>query len=129
MNHSSELSFHVADFEIVCGASVHKCHQAIILPQCRFFRDALQFGGRETDECRVELADDDPTMVALMLQFLYTADYTINFEGTAYLTALEYKIPNPPPPPMKVRSSAEAKITSLLMPLYVPARHMRARIS
>ncbi|KAI7763707.1 hypothetical protein LZL87_011564 [Fusarium oxysporum] len=58
-----------SDFVIICGQARHKVHKAIICPRSDFFKES------QTGE--VELPDDDPFAVSMMIQYLYHQTYTI----------------------------------------------------
>ncbi|KAF2868279.1 hypothetical protein BDV95DRAFT_610241 [Massariosphaeria phaeospora] len=63
-----------SDFVITCGDKTWNVHKTILCPRSGFFARAINFG-KEKDEGKIDLPDDDSTTVEYMLQFLYGADY------------------------------------------------------
>ncbi|KAK2925542.1 BTB/POZ domain [Fusarium oxysporum f. sp. vasinfectum] len=65
------------DFVIICGQARHKVHKAIICPRSDFFKAACGSGFKEAQTGEIELPDDDPFAVSMMIQYLYHQTYTI----------------------------------------------------
>ncbi|KAF5709420.1 speckle-type POZ [Fusarium mundagurra] len=63
-----------SDLIITCGWDVHKVHKAIICPRSSFFTAACSGNFKEGLESRINLPDDDPTVVREMLYYLYNLD-------------------------------------------------------
>ncbi|KAF2676506.1 hypothetical protein K458DRAFT_351773 [Lentithecium fluviatile CBS 122367] len=63
-----------SDIRVTCGDQMWNVHKAIICPQSGFFARAVKFG-KEKDESTIDLPEDDPEIIRLMLDFLYTLDY------------------------------------------------------
>ncbi|PNP79252.1 hypothetical protein FNYG_07328 [Fusarium nygamai] len=63
-----------SDLIITCGWDVHKVHKAIICPRSSFFTAACSGNFKENLESRINLPDDDPTVVREMIYYLYNLD-------------------------------------------------------
>ncbi|KAI4953062.1 hypothetical protein J4E86_006601 [Alternaria arbusti] len=65
-----------SDFTITCGGDTHHVHKNIVCCRSGFFERAERFpAGREAAESKVDLPEDDPAIVKLLIQFLYENDY------------------------------------------------------
>ncbi|KAI4614133.1 hypothetical protein J4E80_006824 [Alternaria sp. BMP 0032] len=65
-----------SDFTITCGGDTHHVHKNIVCCRSGFFERAERFpAGREAAEDKVDLPEDDPAIVKLLIQFLYENDY------------------------------------------------------
>jgi len=69
-----------SDFVIVCGDDTYNVHKSIVCSQCDFFEAASKFG-KEGEEGKIDLADDEPEIVKYMVQYLYELDYHIPSEN------------------------------------------------
>ncbi|KAH4979754.1 hypothetical protein HBH69_185290 [Parastagonospora nodorum] len=66
-----------SDLTITCGDETHKVHKNIVCTRCGFFERAERFAiGREAAENAISLPEDEPKIIALLLEFLYTSEYT-----------------------------------------------------
>jgi hypothetical protein len=65
-----------SDFEIVCEGKTFKVHKAIICPRSEYFKKAVSFG-KEAEENKITLQEDEVEMIEYMLQYLYEGDYTL----------------------------------------------------
>ncbi|KAH6864950.1 hypothetical protein BKA58DRAFT_431522 [Alternaria rosae] len=64
------------DFTITCGGDTHHVNKNIVCCRSGFFERAERFpAGRLTAESKVNLPEDDPAIVKLLIQFLYENDY------------------------------------------------------
>jgi hypothetical protein len=73
-----------SDFTITCEGRVFKVHRCFIAPHSRFFEKACSGMFKETQERKIDLKEDDPNMVELMIKFFYTFDYdTPDQSGTS----------------------------------------------
>ncbi|EAT77701.2 hypothetical protein SNOG_14849 [Parastagonospora nodorum SN15] len=71
-----------SDLTIICGDETHKVHKAIVCSRCDFFERAERFPvGREAAEGTINLPEDEPKIIALLLEFLYTGEYTPKLIG------------------------------------------------
>jgi hypothetical protein len=70
-----------SDFTIVCGDDTYKVHKSIVCSQCDFLDAASRFG-REAEEGKIDLVDDEPEIVKYMIQYLYELDYHLPSEET-----------------------------------------------
>ncbi|KNG50712.1 hypothetical protein TW65_02091 [Stemphylium lycopersici] len=66
-----------SDLTITCGQDVYKVHKVVVCKRAGFFKGAVRFGGKEAAESVIDLPVDDPTMTKLLMQYLYSADYTL----------------------------------------------------
>ncbi|CAG8959317.1 hypothetical protein HYFRA_00013087 [Hymenoscyphus fraxineus] len=72
-----------SDLEIHCRREVFKVHRAIVCRQSKFLKACMKAtsGGfkanslKEAQEGIIDLPDDEPHVVGLLVQFLYTDDY------------------------------------------------------
>ena len=91
-----------SDIVIQCGQSTYNLHRMVLCSQSKFFRNACTNGFSETHSKHIELHEDDPLMVKLMFDYLYTGLYnddeyeTINPAVTnahMYVLGDKYEIP------------------------------------
>ncbi|KAI4640059.1 hypothetical protein J4E93_008859 [Alternaria ventricosa] len=65
-----------SDLKITCGLDAYNVHKAIVCPQSSFFKNAEKFPvGKEAEEGRVHLPEDDPHAVKLLVQYFYESEY------------------------------------------------------
>ncbi|KAI0184039.1 hypothetical protein EV127DRAFT_351381 [Xylaria flabelliformis] len=64
-----------SDFTISCGQSRYRVHKALVCPQSDFFTAACDGGFKETREGIVDLPDDDPWAVKMMVHYFYHFEY------------------------------------------------------
>ena len=83
---SGELS----DFEIHCGSKTFGVHKVIISAQSRVLYAACTNGFQESVSSVVELPEDNPWAVELMIMFLYSGTYSI--EGGLFHKNLELHV-------------------------------------
>ncbi|KAF4497646.1 Kelch 4 [Fusarium agapanthi] len=69
------------DFVIICGQTRHKVHKAIICPRSDFFKAACGSGFKKAQAGEIELRDDDPFAVSMMIEYLYHQTYTIPYDA------------------------------------------------
>ncbi|KAI5927103.1 BTB/POZ protein [Camillea tinctor] len=68
-----------SDLTIICGTQSRKVHKAIVCPRSKFFAAACD--NKDFKEGRtgiIELPDDDPRIVDLMIYYFYHLTYHIN---------------------------------------------------
>ena len=63
-----------ADMTITCRGEMFKCHKAIVAERVPFFKAAIKNGWKESVDATVDLSDDDPVAIKMMIDFLYTYD-------------------------------------------------------
>ncbi|CAN9212009.1 unnamed protein product [Alternaria alternata] len=64
-----------SDLTIACGSDTYKVHKVIICGRADFFARTLNFGGKESESGIVDLPEDEPTIVKLLIQYLYEGEY------------------------------------------------------
>ncbi|KAF2004173.1 hypothetical protein P154DRAFT_552284 [Amniculicola lignicola CBS 123094] len=67
-----------SDYTITCNDAVFKVHKVIVCPQADFFANSVKFPSEVTSKSgkdAVDLPEDEPAIVKLMIQYLYEADY------------------------------------------------------
>ncbi|KAH6840411.1 hypothetical protein B0T12DRAFT_459647 [Alternaria alternata] len=64
-----------SDLTIACGSDTYKVHKVIICGRADFFARTLSFGGKESESGIVDLPEDEPTIVKLLIQYLYEGEY------------------------------------------------------
>ncbi|RYO70402.1 hypothetical protein AA0113_g3234 [Alternaria arborescens] len=64
-----------SDLTIACGSDTYKVHKVIICGRADFFARTLNFGGKESESGVVDLPEDEPTIVKLLIQYLYEGEY------------------------------------------------------
>ncbi|RSL45495.1 hypothetical protein CEP53_010764 [Fusarium sp. AF-6] len=65
-----------SDMTIRCRGREFKTHRAIVCSQSSFFKKALSSNFKEGVSGTIDLPDDDPKIVKLFLEFLYTGTYS-----------------------------------------------------
>ncbi|KAI0147302.1 BTB/POZ protein [Xylariaceae sp. FL1272] len=71
-----------SDLTILCGGREFHVHKALVCPQSAFFTAACQaFGGGQ--EQVIDLPDDDPIAVEIVLYYLYHQEYHIPRQATS----------------------------------------------
>lgn len=61
------------DFTVTCGERSWKVHGHIVVPRCNFFAAAAKWKKEQADKV-IDMNDDDPYAVNILLRFLYTRD-------------------------------------------------------
>ncbi|XP_014550697.1 hypothetical protein COCVIDRAFT_20927 [Bipolaris victoriae FI3] len=72
---SSLASGAYSDFKITCGSDTYKVHKVIVCNRAGFFARAVSFGGQETESGKLDLPEDEPETVKLLIQYLYEGEY------------------------------------------------------
>ncbi|KAF5539801.1 amino acid transport gap1, partial [Fusarium phyllophilum] len=65
-----------SDLTITCGKDQYRVHKAIICPRSNFFKAACDGKFKEAQTGKVNLPDDDPRAVCMMIEYLYHDAYT-----------------------------------------------------
>ncbi|KAL5115328.1 hypothetical protein ACEQ8H_006773 [Pleosporales sp. CAS-2024a] len=73
--HSFLGSEKYSDLTITCGDDVHKVHKLVVCARSGFFQCAERFG-KEAESGVIDLPEDEPAIIKLLLEFLYTSEYT-----------------------------------------------------
>ncbi|KNG50713.1 hypothetical protein DDE82_003395 [Stemphylium lycopersici] len=64
-----------SDLTLTCGADTYRVHKNIVCSRADFFARAVKFGGKETEQGQVDLPDDEPFIVKLLIQYIYEGEY------------------------------------------------------
>ncbi|KAJ6191983.1 hypothetical protein J3E72DRAFT_399462 [Bipolaris maydis] len=72
---SSLASGAYSDFKTTCGSDTYKVHRVIVCNRAGFFARAVSFGGQETESGILNLPEDEPETVKLLIQYLYEGEY------------------------------------------------------
>ncbi|KAI5377061.1 hypothetical protein J4E82_004144 [Alternaria postmessia] len=64
-----------SDLTITCGNDTHKVHKVIVCERAEFFARNLKFGGKESESSIIDLPEDEPTIIKLLIQYLYEGEY------------------------------------------------------
>ncbi|EUC29999.1 hypothetical protein COCCADRAFT_39729 [Bipolaris zeicola 26-R-13] len=64
-----------SDLTIKCGNDVHKVHKMILCTQSDFFAGAVRFPGKESEQSNIDLPEDEPAIIKLIMGYFYTGDY------------------------------------------------------
>ncbi len=62
------------DLTIICGDSTFEVHQVVVCTTCEFFKQSIRFG-KEAEEKRINLPEDDPEMIRRLINYLYIGEY------------------------------------------------------
>ncbi|KAF5971673.1 hypothetical protein FBULB1_9087 [Fusarium bulbicola] len=85
-----------SDLTITCGKDQYRVHKAIICPRSKFFKAACDGKFKEAQTGTIDLPDDDPVAVRMMIDYLYRDTYlptgVIHRDGSidAHLSDTEY---------------------------------------
>ncbi|KAL9560968.1 hypothetical protein ACKAV7_014997 [Fusarium commune] len=86
-----------SDLVISCGKDQYRVHKAIICPRSHFFKAACDGEFKEAQTGTIDLPDDDPVAVRMMIEYLYHDTYvpagaSIHRDGAidAHLSDTEY---------------------------------------
>ncbi|KAF1848748.1 uncharacterized protein K460DRAFT_80395 [Cucurbitaria berberidis CBS 394.84] len=64
------------DLTIICGIFTFHVHQVVVCSACDFFKKSIKFAvGKEAEEKRIDLPEDDPEMIRRLVAYLYLGDY------------------------------------------------------
>lgn len=65
-----------SDFNVICGSDTYHAHRSIVCPRSEFFAAATRFPGEEYEQKKVDLSEEEPAVVKLLMQYLYEGDYS-----------------------------------------------------
>ncbi|KAF2134922.1 hypothetical protein P153DRAFT_329795 [Dothidotthia symphoricarpi CBS 119687] len=91
-----------SDLTVTCGDDSYKVHRVIVCERADFFARAIKFGGQKEAENRtIDLPEDDPDVIKLLIQYLYEGEYepllpTDGSEGSLPRKVAQPKIIPPP---------------------------------
>ncbi|KAF2703730.1 hypothetical protein K504DRAFT_473736 [Pleomassaria siparia CBS 279.74] len=63
-----------SDLVLTCGNDTYKVHKNIVCTRAKFFAKAIKFPGKESEEGKIDLPEDEPEIVKLLVQYLYEAE-------------------------------------------------------
>ncbi|KAL1963538.1 hypothetical protein VTN77DRAFT_8119 [Rasamsonia byssochlamydoides] len=64
-----------SDLTIYCGADVYRIHRAIVCPQSKVLAAMCRGGFKEAQTGEINMPDDDPEAVKMMVSYFYNQDY------------------------------------------------------
>ncbi|KAH8728872.1 hypothetical protein GQ44DRAFT_737104 [Phaeosphaeriaceae sp. PMI808] len=64
-----------SDLTVTCGQDIYKVHKVIVCSRTVFFANAIKFPGKESKEATVDLPEDEPEVIKLLMQYLYEGEY------------------------------------------------------
>ncbi|KAL2158847.1 hypothetical protein VTH06DRAFT_4039 [Thermothelomyces fergusii] len=67
-----------SDLVISCQGKEYRVHKAIVCPRSDFFSTACRSDFKEAQEGKIDLPDDDPELVRIMIYYLYHLDYSVS---------------------------------------------------
>ncbi|KAH6628428.1 hypothetical protein F5144DRAFT_536893 [Chaetomium tenue] len=70
-----------SDLVISCQGKEYKVHRAVVCTQSDFFSAACRGGFKEAQEGKIDLPDDSPRLVHIMVHYLYHFDYDAEMGG------------------------------------------------
>ncbi|KAH7625221.1 hypothetical protein SMAC4_12941 [Sordaria macrospora] len=69
-----------SDLVISCGGREYHVHRAIVCTQSEFFSAACRGSFKEAQEGKIDLPEDDPRLVHIMVHYLYHFDYDVQLQ-------------------------------------------------
>ncbi|KAH3993102.1 hypothetical protein HBH70_192960 [Parastagonospora nodorum] len=64
-----------SDLIITCKGNTYNVHKSIVCARSGFFERAENFPGKESSEGKIDLPEDEPAVVNLLIQYLYGGEY------------------------------------------------------
>ncbi|KAF2794247.1 hypothetical protein K505DRAFT_304315 [Melanomma pulvis-pyrius CBS 109.77] len=65
-----------SDLVITCGSDTYNVHRMIVCSRCEFFARAVRFSvGKESQDGKIDLSEDDPHTIKILMQYLYEGEY------------------------------------------------------
>jgi speckle-type POZ protein len=71
------------DFTLICGTDRHRVHKLVICTQSKVFYAACTGSFKEAPSNEFEMPEDDPAMVARMVEYLYSGRYEVGGADSA----------------------------------------------
>ncbi|KAF2867319.1 hypothetical protein BDV95DRAFT_550982 [Massariosphaeria phaeospora] len=79
-----------SDLNITCGDDTHQVHKAIVCSGSEFLARAVKFRvGKEHEDGKIDLPDDDPQTISILIKFLYEGDYDPTLSETGRIATKE----------------------------------------
>jgi hypothetical protein len=75
------ISGEYSDLVISCRGKEYHVHRAVVCTQSDFFSAACRGAFKEAQEGKIDLPDDDPRLVDIMVHYLYHFDYDVQSHG------------------------------------------------
>ncbi|VUC25003.1 unnamed protein product [Clonostachys rosea] len=72
-----------SDLTVICGDDKYLVHRAVICPRSTFFEAACRHNFKEAITAEINLRDDDPTAVKIMMNHFYNLNYSDGSATTA----------------------------------------------
>ncbi|PSN72528.1 hypothetical protein BS50DRAFT_545130 [Corynespora cassiicola Philippines] len=86
-----------SDLTVTCGSDTYNVHKVIVCPQSSFFAGAVRFSAgkvsilalrkKEAEDGKINLPEDEPAIVKLLMRYLYEADYEPCWDGSSRTTS------------------------------------------
>ena len=76
-----------SDLVITCHGDTYNVHKAIVCSRSGFFERADRFPGKEHEEGKVDLPEDDPRAINALVQYLYEGEYNPHLQDDEDLEA------------------------------------------
>ncbi|KAI4639935.1 hypothetical protein J4E93_008734 [Alternaria ventricosa] len=90
-----------SDLTVTCGPDSYKVHKNVVCSRAEFFSRAVKFGGKETEQGSVDLPEDEPAIVKLMMQYIYEGEYDPALPDNELGGSTKITVPPTPTPPHK----------------------------
>lgn len=107
-----------SDLTVTCGQDIYKVHKVIICSRAVFFANAIKFPGKESEDDTIDLPEDEPEIIKLLMQYLYEGEYRPFFREppsvTACLSSVKAGLPSVKigSPPVRKSSHRQTKAHS-----------------
>ncbi|KAF2807560.1 uncharacterized protein BDZ99DRAFT_447950 [Mytilinidion resinicola] len=87
----SFASSNYSDLIITCGSDSYNVHKMIVCSRCDFFARAVRFSvGKEAHDGKIDLPEDEPAIVKLLMQYLYEGEYDPALPPEAQKPTMEF---------------------------------------
>ncbi|CAG9989382.1 unnamed protein product [Clonostachys byssicola] len=65
-----------SDLTVICGRDKYPVHRAVVCPRSKFFEAACRHNFKEAVTAEINLAEDDPIAVKIMMNHFYNLNYS-----------------------------------------------------
>ncbi|KAI4674179.1 uncharacterized protein J4E84_010792 [Alternaria hordeiaustralica] len=107
-----------SDLTVTCGPDSYKVHKNVVCSRAEFFSRAVKFGGKETEQGSVDLPEDEPAIVKLMMQYIYQGEYDPALPDNELSGSTKITVPPTPTPPHKKSRTARQLFLMIHAKLY-----------